>query len=150
MKTYSVKAKEIQRDWHVIDASDKVLGKIATEAAGLLMGKKKAMFTRNMDTGDYVVITNASKIKVTGKKLEQKMYYRHSGYPGGFRAVPLSDMLKNKPEMVIEHAVKGMLPQNKLGDAMIKKLKVYAGADHPHVGTIAAVKAAEAKGEING
>ena len=150
MKTYSVKAKEIQRDWHVIDASDKVLGKIATEAAGLLMGKKKAMFTRNMDTGDYVVITNASKIKVTGKKLEQKMYYRHSGYPGGFRAVPLGDMLKNKPEMVIEHAVKGMLPQNKLGDAMIKKLKVYAGADHPHVGTIAAVKAAEAKGEVNG
>ena len=96
------------------------------------MGKNKAMFTRNMDTGDYVVVTNASKVKVTGKKLEQKMYYRHSGYPGGFRAVPLAEMLKKKPEMVIEHAVKGMLPQNKLGDAMIKKLKVYAGAEHPH------------------
>jgi large subunit ribosomal protein L13 len=144
MKTYSVKAKEIKRKWHVIDASDKILGKVATEAAGLLMGKDKAMFTRNLDTGDYVVVTNASKVKVTGKKLEQKMYYRHSGYPGGFRAVPLAEMLKNKPEMVIEHAVKGMLPQNKLGDAMIKKLKVYAGAEHPHAATIAAAKKAEA------
>ena len=141
MKTYSVKAKEIKREWHVIDASDKILGKVATEAAGLLMGKDKAMFTRNLDTGDYVVVTNASKVKVTGKKLEQKMYYRHSGYPGGFRAVPLAEMLKNKPEMVIEHAVKGMLPQNKLGDAMIKKLKVYAGAEHPHAAAIAAKKA---------
>ena len=141
MKTYSVKAKEIKREWHVRDASDKILGKVATEAAGLLMGKDKAMFTRNLDTGDYVVVTNASKVKVTGKKLEQKMYYRHSGYPGGFRAVPLAEMLKNKPEMVIEHAVKGMLPQNKLGDAMIKKLKVYAGAEHPHAAAIAAKKA---------
>ena len=132
MKTYSVKAKEIKREWHVIDASGKILGKVATEAADLLMGKNKAMFTRNLDTGDYVVVTNASKVKVTGKKLEQKMYYRHSGYPGGFRAVPLAEMLEKKPEMVIEHAVKGMLPQNKLGDAMIKKLKVYAGAEHPH------------------
>ena len=141
MKTYSVKAKEIKREWHVIDASGKILGKIATEAAGLLMGKDKAMFTRNMDTGDYVVVTNASRVKVTGKKLEQKMYYRHSGYPGGFRAVPLAEMLEKKPEMVIEHAVKGMLPQNKLGDAMIKKLKVYAGAEHPHAVTLAAKKA---------
>ena len=111
MKTYSVKAKEIIREWHLIDATDKVLGKVATEAAELLMGKNKTMFTRNMDTGDYVVVINATKIRVTGKKLEQKMYYRHSGYPGGFRAVPLGDMLKDKPEMVIEHAVKGMLPQ---------------------------------------
>jgi large subunit ribosomal protein L13 len=132
MKTYSVKAKEINREWHVIDAADKVLGKIATEAAELLQGKHKAMFTRNMDTGDYVVVINASKIKVTGKKLEQKMYYRHSGYPGGFRSVPLGDMLAKKPEFVIEHAVKGMLPQNRLGDAMIKKLKVFAGAEHPY------------------
>ncbi len=130
MKTYSVKEKEIQRERHVIDAEGKVLGKIATEAAELLMGKNKAMFTRNIDTGDFVVVTNAAKVKVTGKKLEQKMYYRHSGYPGGFRAVPLSEMLANKPEAVIEHAVKGMLPQNKLGDAMIKKLKVYAGAEN--------------------
>jgi large subunit ribosomal protein L13 len=132
MKTYSVKANEIKREWHVIDAADKVLGKVATEAAELIMGKNKTMFTRNLDTGDYVVVINASKIKVTGKKLEQKMYYRHSGYPGGFRAVPLAEMLKNKPEMVIEHAVKGMLPRNRLGAAMLKKLKVYAGADHPH------------------
>ncbi len=130
MKTYSVKKKEIQRQRHVIDAEGKVLGKIATEAAELLMGKNKAMFTRNIDTGDYVVVTNAAKVKVTGKKLEQKMYYRHSGYPGGFRAVPLAEMLAKKPEAVIEHAVKGMLPQNKLGDAMIKKLKVYAGAEN--------------------
>ena len=141
MKTYSVKESEIEHKWHVIDASGKILGKVATEAADLLMGKNKAMFTRNLDTGDYVVVTNASKVKVTGKKLEQKMYYRHSGYPGGFRAVPLAEMLKNKPEMVIEHAVKGMLPQNKLGDAMIKKLKVYAGAEHPHAAAIAAKKA---------
>ena len=143
MKTYSVKAKEIKREWHVIDASDKILGKVATQAADLLMGKTKAMFTRNLDTGDYVVVTNAAKVKVTGKKLEQKMYYRHSGYPGGFRAVPLAEMLEKKPEMVIEHAVKGMLPQNKLGDAMIKKLKVYAGAEHPHA-AVAAAKKAEA------
>ena len=143
MKTYSVKAKEIKREWYVIDASDKILGKVATEAVELLMGKTKAMFTRNLDTGDYVVVTNASKVKVTGKKLEQKMYYRHSGYPGGFRAVPLAEMLEKKPEMVIEHAVKGMLPQNKLGDAMIKKLKVYAGAEHPHA-AVAAAKKAEA------
>lgn len=140
MKTYSVKAKEIIREWYLIDATDKVLGKVATEAAELLMGKNKTMFTRNMDTGDYVVVINATKIRVTGKKLEQKMYYRHSGYPGGFRAVPLGVMLKDKPEMVIEHAVKGMLPQNKLGDAMIKKLKVYGGPDHPHNITAAAKK----------
>jgi large subunit ribosomal protein L13 len=132
MKTYSVKAKEIKREWHTIDAADKVLGKIATEAAEWLMGKNKTMFTRNLDTGDYVVVINASKVKVTGKKLEQKMYYRHSGYPGGFRAVPLSKMLAEKPEAVIEHAVRGMLPRNRLGDAMVKKLKVYAGAEHPH------------------
>jgi len=132
MKTYSVKASDIKREWHVLDAADKVLGKIATEAAELLMGKNKAMFTRNMDTGDYVVIINASKIKVTGNKLEQKMYYRHSGYPGGFRAVPLAEVLQKKPEMVLEHAVKGMLPRSKLGNAMLKKLKVYPGAEHPH------------------
>lgn len=143
MKTYSVKAKEIKREWHVLDAADQVLGEIATEAAKILMGKNKAMFTRHLDTGDYVVVINASKIKVTGKKLEQKMYYRHSGYPGGFRSVALSEVLSKKPEMVIEHAVKGMLPQNKLGDAMLKKLKVYAGAEHPH-GNIAVAKQAEA------
>jgi len=147
MKTYSVKAKEIKREWHVIDAADKILGKVATEAAELLMGKNKTMFTRNLDTGDYVIVVNASKVKVTGKKLEQKMYYSHSGYPGGFRTTPLSKMMDEKPEMVIEHAIRGMLPRNKLGDAMIKKLKVYAGVDHPH--TNFAVKQ-EVKGEVNG
>lgn len=141
MKTYSVKEKEIKREWHVLDASDKVLGKIAGEAAELLMGKNKPMFTRNMDTGDYVVVINAAKVRVTGKKLEQKMYYRHSGYPGGFRAVPLAEMMSKKPEAVIEHAVKGMLPRTKLGAAMLKKLKVYAGAEHPHVHIQAATQA---------
>ena len=143
MKTYTVKAKEIKREWHLIDATDRVLGEIAVETAKILMGKNKAMFTRNLDTGDYVVVINASKIRVSGKKLEQKMYYRHSGYPGGFRSISLSEMLSKKPEMVMEHAVKGMLPRNKLGVAMLKKLKVYADAEHPH-GNIAVAKQAEA------
>jgi len=143
MKTYTVKAKEIKREWHLIDATDRVLGEIAVETAKIHMGKNKAMFTRNLDTGDYVVVINASKIRVSGKKLEQKMYYRHSGYPGGFRSISLSEMLSKKPEMVMEHAVKGMLPRNKLGVAMLKKLKVYADAEHPH-GNIAVAKQAEA------
>jgi len=142
MKTYTAKAKDITRDWHLFDATDQVLGKMATEIAEILMGKNKAMYTRNLDTGDYVVVINASKIKLTGKKLEQKYYYRHSGYPGGFRSEQLSDVLAKKPETVILHAVKGMLPQNKLGCAMLKKLKVYAGAEHPH-GCIAATKQLE-------
>lgn len=133
MKTYSVKASEIERKWHVIDATDKVLGKLATEAAHLLMGKDKPMFCRHLDTGDYVVIINAEKVHVSGNKPEQKLYRRHSGYPGGFRSIPLEDMLKSKPAWVIEHAVKGMLPRNRLGNSMIKKLKVYAGDSHPHL-----------------
>ena len=133
MKTYSVKASEIERRWHVIDATDKVLGKLATEAARLLMGKDKAMFSRHLDTGDYVVIVNAEKIRVSGNKLEQKLYYRHSGYPGGFKSIPLEEMLQRKPTWVIEHAVKGMLPKNRLGNSMMKKLKVYAGDSHPHL-----------------
>ena len=133
MKTYSVKASEIERRWHVIDATDKVLGKLATEAARLLMGKDKAIFSRHLDTGDYVVIVNAEKIRVSGNKLEQKLYYRHSGYPGGFKSTNLEEMLKSKPAWVIEHAVKGMLPRNRLGNSMMKKLKVYAGDSHPHL-----------------
>lgn len=132
MKTYSVKASEIERSWHVIDAADKVLGKVATEAATLLMGKHKPMFTKNMDTGDYVVVINAEKIHVSGKKEEQKNYYRHSDYPGGFKSTTLGEMRGKKPAFIIEHAVKGMLPKNRLGNAMIKKLKVYAGSEHPH------------------
>jgi len=133
MKTYSVKASEIERQWHVIDASDKVLGRLATEVARLLMGKDKPMFSRHLDTGDYVVVVNAEKVHVSGDKSEQKLYYRHSGYPGGFKSTNLEEMLKNKPAWVIEHAVKGMLPKNRLGNSMMKKLKVYAGDSHPHL-----------------
>ena len=140
MKTYSVKASEIKRDWHVIDATDKVLGRLATEIAGLLMGKNKAMFSRHLDTGDYVVVINAGKVRVSGNKAKQKLYYRHSGYPGGFRSVSLEEMIKAKPEWVIEHAVKGMLPKNRLGNSMIKKLKVYAGDAHPHLAQTGADK----------
>jgi len=128
MKTYSVKAGEIKRARLVIDADGQVLGKLAVEVAQTLMGKSKAMFSRHLDTGDYVVVYNAAKIRLTGNKLQQKTYHRHSGYAGGFKTITLADMMASKPEFVIEHAVRGMLPQNKLGDAMIKKLTVYAGA----------------------
>ena len=137
MKTYSVKASDIKREWHVIDATDQVLGRLATEVARLLMGKNKAMFTRNIDTGDYVVIINAGKIRTSGNKGTGKFYYRHSGYPGGFRAVSLDDMMKNKPEFVLEHAIKGMLPRNRLGASMIKKLRIYTGDTHPHAAQVA-------------
>ena len=124
MKTYSVKANEIKREWHVIDAADKVLGKVATEAAELIMGKNKTMFTRNLDTGDYVVVINASKIKVTGKKLEQKEYIWHTNYPGGLRRKKMADVFKAQPDKVLKEAVMGMLPKNKLRDQMIKRLKI--------------------------
>jgi len=140
LKTYSVKAAEIKRDWHVIDATDKVLGRLATEVARLLMGKHKAMFSRHLDTGDYVVIVNAGKICISGNKAKQKLYYRHSGYPGGFKSISLDEMLKTKPERVVEYAVKGMLPKNRLGNSMIKKLKVYAGDSHPHLAQTGADK----------
>jgi large subunit ribosomal protein L13 len=133
LKTYSVKAAEIKRDWHIIDAKERILGKLATEAAQLLMGKHKPIFSRHLDTGDFVVVINAEKVRVSGNKEKQKLYYRHSGYPGNLRSVTLEEMLKTKPERVIEHAVKGMLPKNRLGNAMIKKLKVYAGDSHPHL-----------------
>jgi large subunit ribosomal protein L13 len=140
MKTYSVKAAEIKRDWHVIDATDKILGRLATEIARLLMGKHKAMFSRNLDTGDYVIVINAGKVRISGNKAKQKLYYRHSGYPGGLKSINLEEMLKTKPERVIEYAVKGMLPKNRLGNSMIKKLKVYAGDSHPHLAQIGADK----------
>ena len=133
MKTYSVKASEIKREWHVIDAKDKVLGKLATEVAGLLMGKHKPMFCRHLDTGDFVVVINAAKIHVSGNKGKQKLYYRHSNYPGGLKSITLEEMQKAKPERVIEYAVKGMLPSNRLGNSMLKKLKVYAGESYPHL-----------------
>ena len=140
MKTYSVKASEIKRDWHVIDARDKVLGRLATEVARLLMGKHKPMFSRHLDTGDYVVVVNADKVRVSGNKAKQKLYYRHSGYPGGLKSISLEEMLKTKPERVVEYAVKGMLPKNRLGNSMIKKLKVYAGDSHPHLAQTGADK----------
>lgn len=133
MKTYSVKIAEIEREWHVIDASGEILGRLATRVARLLMGKHKPIFSRNLDTGDYVVVINAGKIRVSGNKLEQKVYYRHSGYPGGLKEITLERMLKTRPGRVIEHAVKGMLPKNRLGAQMLKKLKVYAGGTHPHL-----------------
>ena len=133
MKTYSTKASEIERQWHVLDATDKILGKLATEAAKLLMGKHKPNFTRHLDTGDFVVVINAAKIRFTGKKAEQKLYHSHSGYPGGLKSISLERMMATNPARVIEHAVKGMLPHNRLGNKMMKKLKVYAGEEHPHL-----------------
>ena len=133
MKTFSTKLSDIKREWHVIDASGKVLGRLATEVAELLMGKHKPIFTRNLDTGDYVVVINADKVRVTGNKLKQKLYYRHSGYPGGFRITSLGEMMQSNPAWVIEHAVKGMVPRNRLGASMLKKLKVYVGDTHPHL-----------------
>ncbi len=133
MKTYSVKPADIKREWHVIDAEDKILGRLATQVATLLMGKHRANFARNLDTGDYVVIVNADKIRVTGNKMKQKLYYRHSGYPGGLKSVSLEKMMETHPNRVVEHAVKGMLPHNRMGAMMIKKLRVYTGSTHPHL-----------------
>ncbi len=132
MKTYSTKISDIKRQWHVIDASGKILGKLGTQVAILLMGKHKAIFTRNMDTGDFVVVINADKIQVTGNKAEQKVYYRHSGYPGGLKSIKFAKMMQTHPTRVIEHAVKGMLPHTRLGASMFKKLRVYVGDTHPH------------------
>ncbi len=133
MKTFSTKPADIKRERHIFDASDKVLGRLATQVARLLMGKHKPIFARNMDTGDFVVVTNADKVRVTGNKLKQKLYYRHSGYPGGLKTTSLEKMMQTNPAWVIEHAVKGMLPHNRLGASMMKKLKVYVGDTHPNL-----------------
>jgi large subunit ribosomal protein L13 len=133
MKTYSTKAADIQRQWHVLDASGQTLGKLATKAATLLLGKHKPIFTPNLDTGDFVVIINAAKVSFSGNKEEKKLYYRHSGYPGGLKKVSLEEMLQADPTRVIEKAVKGMLPTNRLRAVRMKKLKVYAGEAHPHL-----------------
>lgn len=132
MKTYSPKASEIQRDWLLVDASGKTLGRLATEVARRLRGKHKPTYTPHMDMGDYVVVVNARDIRVTGNKLNDKMYYRYSGYPGGMKSASLTKMLQARPERVIEIAVKGMLPKNPLGRAMYRKLRVYGGAEHDH------------------
>ena len=133
MKTYSTKASDIKREWHVIDASDKILGRLATQIARLLMGKHKPIFSPNLDTGDFVVVINAEKVQVTGNKAKQKTYYRHSGYPGGLKSINLEKMMQTNPTRVVEYAVKGMLPHNRLGAKMFKKLRVYVGDAHPHL-----------------
>lgn len=130
--TKSTKGTEITRQWYFFDAEGKTLGRMAGEIALLLMGKSKPTFVRNLDMGDYVVVTNAKEVKVTGKKEENKTYYRHSGYPGGFKAETLRELRARKPEDIITHAVKGMLPQNRLRDKMLKRLFVFAGAEHPY------------------
>ena len=132
MKSYIAKPAEVERTWYVIDAADKTLGKVAVEAAMILRGKKKPIYTPHVDTGDYVIIVNAAKVAVSGKKEDQKIYKSHSGYPGGLKEVPLNELRASKPEEVIRHAVKGMMPKGKLGRQMYKKLKVYAGPEHPH------------------
>ena len=132
MKTYSAKPGEIKREWYVVDADGQTLGRLATQIADRLRGKGKPQFTPHVDTGDFVVVVNAEKIQVTGNKLDDKMYYRHSGYPGGLRARPLREQLERRPTEVLRKAVKGMLPRNKLGRAQLTKLKIYAGPDHPH------------------
>lgn len=132
MKTYSPKKQELQNNWVVVDAQDKILGRLATEIATRLKGKHKPEYAPHMDNGDFVIVINADKIKVTGQKMKQKKYYRHSGYPGGIKEITLEKQMAKKPEQVIQTAVKGMLPKNRLGRALLKKLKVYAGTEHPH------------------
>ncbi len=132
MNTISAKPGEVQQSWYVVDATDQVLGRLATRIASILRGKHKPMFTPHVDVGDFVVVINADKVKLTGTKLDNKKYYRHSGYPGGLKTRTAREMLADRPEEVFRHAVWGMLPKNRLGRRLIGKLKVYRGADHPH------------------
>ncbi len=132
MKTYSAKAGEVNRDWFVVDAADKTLGRLASEIAHRLRGKHKPEYTPHVDTGDYIVVINAEKVKVTGAKATDKMYHHHTGYPGGLKSISFEKLIEKSPERVIQGAVKGMLPRNPLGRAMFKKLRVYAGGEHPH------------------
>ena len=136
MKTYTAKPADVKRDWHVIDAADQTLGRLSTNAARLLMGKHRPIYTPSQDTGDFVVVINADKVRVTGKKAQQKTYYRHSGYPGGFKGITLEKMMQEHPTRAVEYAVKGMLPHTRLGNQMRKRLRVYAGAKHPHISQI--------------
>lgn len=132
MKTFTAKPAEVRRDWFVVDAEGKTLGRLATEIARRLRGKHKAEYTPHVDTGDYIVVINAEKVRVTGKKATDKNYYRHTGYPGGLRTMSFEKLIDHAPERVLEIAVKGMLPKGPLGRAMHKKMKVYAGSEHPH------------------
>jgi large subunit ribosomal protein L13 len=132
MKTYTAKPGEIERQWYVVDAESKTLGRLATEIADVLRGKGKPAYTPHVDTGDFVIVVNAEKIHVTGQKLDQKLYYKHSGYPGGLHTRTLREQLARRPEEVLRKAVRGMLPKNKLASAQLRKLKIYAGPEHPH------------------
>ena len=132
MKTYAAKPQEVERKWYVVDAEGQTLGRLASQVAAILKGKHKPIYTPHVDTGDHVIVINAEKINLTGKKLHSKRYYRHSGYPGGLKSITAGDLLNRYPERVIRAAVWGMIPHNRLGRKMIKKLKVYAGPDHPH------------------
>lgn len=132
MKTFSAKTHEVKRDWYIIDASEKTLGRLASQVALRLRGKHKAEYTPHVDTGDYIIVVNADKVRVTGQKFTQKMYYRHTQYPGGIKSESFEKLQARKPERIIELAVKGMLPKNSLGRDMYRKLKVYAGTEHPH------------------
>lgn len=132
MNTYATRPKDIKHDWYIVDAQGQTLGRLAAKIAAVLKGKHKVIYSPSMDTGDFVVVINAEKLAVTGRKLDDKKYYRFTGYPGGLREITLRDQLAKHPERVLQAAVKGMLPHNRLGRQMVKKLKVYAGAEHPH------------------
>jgi len=132
VRTYNPKPSDISRQWHVIDATDIVLGRLASQAAVLLRGKHKPQYASHVDTGDFVIIVNAAKVALTGKKLQQKLAYRHSGYPGGLRGVRYQDLMAKNPDKAVQAAIKGMLPHNRLGRAMLSKLKIYSGPAHPH------------------
>jgi large subunit ribosomal protein L13 len=132
VRTFTAKKEEIEREWYVVDAEGQTLGRLASRIAPIIRGKHKPIYTPHLDCGDFVIIINAEKVRVTGRKLDQKLYYRHSGYPGGLKSINLRDQLDRHPERVLQAAIKGMLPKTKLGRQMIKKLKVYAGDSHPH------------------
>ncbi|PJD92549.1 MAG: 50S ribosomal protein L13 [Legionella sp.] len=132
MKTFSAKAHEVKRDWYIIDASNKILGRLASEIAQRLRGKHKAEYTPHVDTGDYIVVTNVESIKVTGRKFKDKLYYNHSGFPGGIKEISFEKLQAKHPARILERAVKGMLPKNPLGRDMYRKLKIYVGGEHPH------------------
>ena len=133
MKTFSAKAEQVEHDWYLVDAEEKTLGRLASSIAHRLRGKHKAEYTPHVDTGDYIIVINAAKVKVSGAKATGKIYHHHTGYPGGIKSISFAQLIDKAPERVLERAVKGMLPRNPLGRAMFKKLKVYAGAEHPHI-----------------
>ena len=147
MKTYSLKAGDVETRWHVVDALERPLGRVATEIAQLLRGKYRPTYTPHMDNGDFVIVVNAAKIRVSGAKMQQKIYVRHSGYPGGLKETPLPRMLERHPERVVQAAVKGMLPHNRLGRKILRHLKVYGGPDHPHEAQVNAGKRQQKEAE---